>query len=97
MMAIAIRCKTFKEAQANNTVVVLGISLLPLVTVFDQSGEAPWHLIVPALGQVTLMNRVLKGESIGLVDLAVPLAVCVVIAAAGVLFVARQLRTAALR
>jgi sodium transport system permease protein len=32
LMAMAIRCKTFKEAQANATVVVLGVSLLPMVT-----------------------------------------------------------------
>jgi sodium transport system permease protein len=97
MMAIAIRCKTFKEAQANNTVVILGVSLLPLVTVFNQSGEAPWHLVVPALGQVALMNRVLKGETVGALDMALPLAVCTLIAVAGVTYVARQLRTAALR
>jgi sodium transport system permease protein len=97
MMAIAIRCKSFKEAQANNTVVVLGVSLLPLVTVFNQSGEAPWHLAVPALGQVALMNRVLKGEPVGALDIALPLAVCALIAVAGLLYVARQLRTAAIR
>ena len=97
MMAIAIRCKTFKEAQANNTVLVLGVSLLPLMTVFNQSGEAPWHLAVPALGQVALMNRVLKGEAVGAIDMALPLAVCALIAAAGLAFVARQLRSAALR
>ena len=97
MMAIAIRCKTFKEAQANNTVVILGISLLPLVSVFNQSGEAPWHLWVPALGQVTLMNRVLKGEVLAPLDVAIPFALCAGIAAAGVWFVARQLRSVALR
>ena len=97
MMAIAIRCKSFKEAQANNTVVVLGVSLLPLVTVFNQSGEAPWHLAVPALGQITLMNRVLKGEAVGALDIALPLAVCALITAACLGFVARQLRTAAVR
>jgi sodium transport system permease protein len=97
MMAIAIRCKTFKEAQANNTVVILGVSLLPLVTVFNQSGEAPWHLAVPALGQVALMNRVLKGEAVGMQDMALAFAVCAVIAAAGLIYVARQLRTAAMR
>ena len=97
MMAIAIRCKTFKEAQANNTVVVLAVSLLPLITVFDQGGEAPWHLAVPGLGQVTLMNRMLKGEAVGVLDVALPLAVCALIAAAGLAYVARQLRTAALR
>ena len=97
MMAIAIRCKSFKEAQANNTIVVLGISLLPLVTVFNQGGEAPWHLWTPALGQVTLMNRVLKGEAVAPLDVMIPLAVCAMIAAAGIAFVARQLHTAAVR
>ena len=97
MMAIAIRCKSFKEAQANNTVVVLGVSLLPLVTVFNQAGEAPWHLWTPALGQVTLMNRVLKGEAVAPLDVMIPLAVCAMIAAAGIAFVARQLHTAAVR
>jgi sodium transport system permease protein len=97
MMAIAIRCKSFKEAQANNTVVILGVSLLPLVTVFNQSGEAPWHLAVPALGQVALMNRVLKGEAVSALDMALAFAVCAVIAAAGLIYIARQLRTAALR
>ena len=97
MMAIAIRCKSFKEAQANNTVIILGVSLLPLVTVFNQSGEAPWHLAVPALGQVALMNRVLKGEAVGPADMALTFAVCALITVAGLAYIARQLRTAATR
>jgi sodium transport system permease protein len=97
MMAIAIRCKTFKEAQANNTVVVLGVSLLPLMTLFNQSGEAPWHLWTPALGQVVLMNRVLKGEALTALDVVIPLAVSAAIAASCIVYVARQLRAAALR
>ena len=32
LMAVAIRCRTFKEAQASAAVVVLVVSLLPLVT-----------------------------------------------------------------
>jgi sodium transport system permease protein len=97
MMAIAIRCKSYKEAQANNTVVVLGVSLLPLAGLFNQTGEAPWHLWIPALGQVTLMNRVLKGDTVGLPDVAVALAVSTAITVASIVFVARQLRGAALR
>jgi len=97
MMAIAIRCKSFKEAQANNTIVILAVSMLPLVTLFDQGGERPWHLLVPALGQVALMNRVLKGEAVAALDVAIPLAICSAIAALCIAFVARQLRTMALR
>lgn len=97
MMAIAIRCRSYKEAQANNTVVVLAVSLLPLAGLFNQTGEAPWHLWIPALGQVTLMNRVLKGEVVGLPDVAIALAVSAAITVASIVFVARQLRSAALR
>ncbi len=97
MMAIAIRCKTFKEAQANTTVIILGVSLLPMFTLFNQSGEAPWHLWTPALGQVTLMNRVLKGEALAPLDVLIPLAVCTAITVLCIVYIARQLRAAALR
>ena len=97
LMAIAIRCKTFKEAQASVTVVVLAVSMLPLVTVFNQEGDAPWHLWVPALAQVSLMGRVLKGELLPWADVLLPLAVCAALVLLGVAFVARTLRTAALK
>ena len=97
LMAVAIRCKSFKEAQANNTVVVLAVSLVPMVTLFNQGGEQPWHLWVPALAQLTLMQRVLEGEVPGAADLLLPLAVAAALSAVCVGFVARQLRAAALR
>jgi sodium transport system permease protein len=96
LMAIAIRCKTYKEAQANATVVVLGVSLLPLVTLLNQEGAAPWHLWVPALAQTTLMGRVLKGETLPWADVLVPVAVCALLSAAAIAFVVRMLRSAAL-
>lgn len=92
LMAVAIRCSTFKEAQASTAVVVLAVSTLPLVTTFSQSGEAPWQLWVPALAQHTLMNRVLRGEALGVEQVLVPLLVCVVVTALGVAYVARALR-----
>ncbi len=95
LMAIAIRCKSFKEAQASSTVVLAAVSLLPLVSVFDQSGESPWYLWVPALAQSTLMARVLKGEALGPVDVAAPLVVCVVLTVLGGWWVARRLNDAA--
>ena len=97
LMAVAIRCKTFKEAQASSTVVVLLTSLLPLVNVFNLGGEAPWHLWVPALAQNTLMTRVLKGEDFNVAQVLIPLFVCAVLAATGVCYVSRMLRQAALK
>ena len=97
LMAIAIRCRSFKEAQANATIVMLGVSLLPLVTIFNQEGQAPWHLWVPALAQTTLMGRVLRGESLTWPDVALSVAVSALLAALAIAFVVRTLRTAALR
>ncbi len=97
LMAVAIRCKSFKEAQANSTVVLLFVSLLPMVTLFNQTGEEAWHLWVPALAQNTLMMRVLKGEGFTTLQVVVPLFVCVVLTVAGLVFVARRLRGAAVK
>ncbi len=97
LMAIAIRCKSFKEAQANTTVVLLVVSMLPLVTVFNQEGESPWYLWVPALAQTTLMGQVLKGESLAWPDVGLSTAICVLLAAMAMAFVTRTLRSAALK
>jgi sodium transport system permease protein len=97
LMAVAIRCKSFKEAQASSTVVMLAASLLPLVNVFSLGGDSPWHLWVPALAQNVLMTRVLKGESFDTAQVLVPLGVCVLLASVCVWFVARTLRSAAVR
>lgn len=97
LMAVAIRCKSFKEAQANNTVVILAISLVPMVTLFNQGGEQPWFLWVPALAQQTLMNRVLRGEALGAAQIGVPLLASAVLAALCLAFVTQRLRAAAVK
>ena len=77
---IARQLRTECQAQANATVVLLGVSMLPLVTLFNPGGEAAWHLWVPALGQITLMGRVLKGEPLAALDRGIPLLVSVAVA-----------------
>jgi sodium transport system permease protein len=67
------------------------------VTVFGQEGTSPWHLWVPALAQTTLMNRVLKGETLAPADVALTLVVCAAVAIVAMAFVARTLRSAALK
>lgn len=94
LMAVALRCKSVKEAQANSSVVVMAVSLLPLVAVFNQEGEAPWHFWVPALAQHTLMTRVLKGEAPAPLELLPPLGVCALGTALGVWAVALLLKRA---
>jgi sodium transport system permease protein len=95
LMAIAIRCKSFKEAQANATVVMLAVSLLPMVALFNQEGASPWHLWLPALAQTTLMGRVLKGDALPWADIAPSALVCIVVAVLALGYVTRTLRSAA--
>jgi sodium transport system permease protein len=76
LMAVAMRSKTFKEAQASTTFVILGVSLLPLVTLMGQGSEARWQLWVPALAQSFVMNRVLRGEPLGAAEVLIPLVAC---------------------
>ncbi|WP_022979363.1 ABC transporter permease [Ideonella sp. B508-1] len=91
LMAIAIRCKTFKEAQAGASVLLLGVSLLPMMSMIDQGGERPWHLWVPALAQSTLMNRVLRGDPLGWGDWAITVVIGAALTAGCLVYVARQL------
>jgi hypothetical protein len=60
LMAVAIRSRSFKEAQASSTIVP--VSLLPLVNALDFGGEAPRHLGTGA-GAEHADDRVLKGEA----------------------------------
>ena len=91
MMAVAIRCRTVKEAQANMVVLTMAFTLTPLVGLFTQDGEAAWNLWVPSVAQTTLMDRVLKNAPIGLLDVAPSLLLCVALTAASLTFVSRQL------
>ena len=97
LMAVAIRCRSVKEAQASAGLVVFAASLAPLVPLFSQQGEAPWHLWLPVLAQVTLMGRVLKGENVSAADAALPALLCAVLAALVLAWLARALRHAAVR
>jgi sodium transport system permease protein len=97
LMAVAIRCKSFKEAQANSTVVMLLVSMLPLVALFNQTGEEAWHLWVPALAQNTLMLRVLRGDGFSTMQMVIPLLVCVLITVVSLMFLSSRMRQAAVK
>jgi len=91
MMAVAIRCKTVKEAQANNVVLTMAVSLSPMIGLFNQEGESPWNLWVPPMAQSALMNRVLKNAPITPLDLMPGVIVCIAVTALALAFVTRQL------
>ena len=96
-MAVSIRCKSFKEAHASNTVVIVVLSLLPLVTFLNPNGEQAWYYWIPGLAQQTVMNRVLKGEDFNVFQVVAPTVICGAITVMCLVFVTRQLRQAAIR
>ncbi len=97
LMAVAIRCRSFKEAQASTTVVMLAASVLPLVNLFSLGQESAWFAWVPALAQNVAMTHVLRGDGLSLRDCVPSFLVCFAVTAASLVYVTRGLRGAAVR
>ncbi len=79
-MLIATYGRTFKEAQTYVSYIVLVVSLVPTVSMLAQLKDATWQLFVPMLGQLMVLTRILRGESIDAIHVLIPFAVSVVIA-----------------
>ena len=97
LMALAIRSKTFKEAQAGSALVITVVGLAPMVSLLNPGGEAGWYLWVPGLAQNTLMMLVLKGEAIQPLQLLPQIIVGVALTLGGLAYVARSMRGAVAR
>ncbi|MDC6167659.1 ABC transporter permease [Paucibacter sp. XJ19-41] len=97
LMAIAIRTKTFKEAQASTTIVITLVALAPMVSLLNPGGEAAWYYWVPGLAQNSLMMLVLKGEALPWPKLLPSMAVGVALTWVCLAFVARSMRSAVAR
>lgn len=97
LMALAIRSKTYKEAQAGSTLVITAASLTPMVNLLNPGGDAPWYLWVPGLAQNTLMLQVLKGETLQWGQVVPGVLVGVVLTVVALAYVARSMRVAVAR
>lgn len=97
LMAMAIRSKTFKEAQAGSGLVITAVGLAPMVSMLSPGGDASWYLWVPGLAQNTLMMLVLKGETLTLTKVAPSVVVGLGLTVICLLFVARSMRAAVAR
>jgi sodium transport system permease protein len=97
LMAMAIRSKTFKEAQASSTLVITAVTLMPMVSLLNPGGEAAWYFWVPGLAQNTLMLAVLKGETLRWGQVMPGVLVGFALAAVALAYVARSMRAAVAR
>ena len=97
LMAFAIRSKTYKEAQAGSSLVILAVSLAPMVALLNPGGEGAWYYWMPGLAQNTLMMQVLKGESLQWLHVLPSVLVGIGLTVACLAFVARSMRAAVAR
>ncbi|MEO7106627.1 MAG: ABC transporter permease, partial [Rhodoferax sp.] len=97
LMAMAIRSKTFKEAQAGSAIIVTVVGLAPMVSMLNPGGDAAWYLWVPGLAQNTLMMLVLKGETLTLARVMPSVLVGALLTVLCLLYVARSMRVAVAR
>ncbi len=97
LMALAIRSKTFKEAQAGSALVITLVAMAPMVSVLNPGGDSPWYLWVPGLAQNTLMMLVLKGEPMNWLRVLPGVLVGALMTVACLLYVARSMRAAVAR
>ena len=64
LLWLGSRGRTTREAQANVSVLMFVVALLPALQLFLQRREPEWIAAVPVSGQYAMMNRVLRGEGI---------------------------------
>lgn len=84
--------RSHKEAQTYVSYITMLVNLAPIVPLFLTDRDAPWQLGVPALGQLTVLMRALRGESVALADIAVPGLVAAALVTLCLLLQARLLR-----
>lgn len=80
LLYVGSRGRSLKEAQANVSVLLFVVSILPVVQLFLQRKEPAWILWLPVSGQYTLLGHALRGEAIPFLDwlqsAAAPLVLC---------------------
>jgi len=91
LLYVGSRARAYKEAQANVSVLLFVVSLLPVVQLFLQRKDPDWIALVPVSGQYSLLNVALRGEALPWTQLAISYAVPLALAALFLVGVARLL------
>ncbi len=91
LLYVGARARTFKEAQANVSVLMFVVSLVPAVQLFLQQREPPWLVLVPISGQYTLLRQALRGEALDVAQVAMSYVIPVLVIAIALAAVARLL------
>ena len=70
LLYVGSRARAYKEAQANLSVLLFVVSLIPMAQLFLQRREPDWIMLVPVSAQYSLLNTSLRGEAPALGQLA---------------------------
>jgi sodium transport system permease protein len=92
LLYVGLRGRSLKEAQANISVLLFVVSILPVIQQFLQRKEPAWLLWFPISGQYTLLSRALRGEAVPPLDWLQSVVVPLALAAFALFGVARLLR-----
>ena len=74
-MLIATYGRTFKEAQTYVSYLIMVVSMAPAIGMLAQLKDASWQLFVPMLGQLMVITRILRGETVTAMHYLLPFAV----------------------
>jgi sodium transport system permease protein len=91
-MLAATYGRSHKEAQTYASYITMIVNFVPIIPLFLTVRDAPWQLLVPALGQQTVLMRALRGEAVAAVDILLPSTIALALTAAALLLQARLLR-----
>jgi len=91
-VAIALECKTHKEAQVRSQLLSFFVPLVTLFPIMYPGREPAWFQWVPVLAQNQMMNHVLKGEALDPQAVVIALLVCILISVASLSYVAKRMR-----
>jgi len=91
LLYVGARGRTFKEAQANLSLLLTLAAIIPFLPMFLQHKDPPWLVWIPVSGQYSLLSKALRGEALPLVSLVQSYAVPLALAALALLMTARLL------
>ena len=91
MLYVGARGRTFKEAQANVSLLLTFVAIIPFLPMFLQKKDPPWLTWIPVSGQYSLLSRALRGEALPWLDLLQSCVMPLALVAIALILVARLL------
>jgi sodium transport system permease protein len=91
LLWVGARGRTFKEAQANVSLILTLVAIIPFIPMFLQKKDPEWLTWIPVSGQYSLLSRALRGEGLPIADLLASGAAPVLLTLVALLLVSRLL------